>query len=243
MHSYKTSLSPNKELRSICTKAKQLGASQSQLKTGIKIKGFAKHKVKSKKMKLSKIKSQNKLVVKKDKILDTSSRSKKKQKSPSNAFDKLKYHTLEIPQIIESIGHAQSPSNFNTQGDAHTIIPDKSSDFLKFVEEHEKKHAVSKEKRTSVKENSPLSTNTGNTTNIGCTTSVVGLSKKLDQIKLNRPFSGDSKKQEKSQNKELMKKKAPLARPKTAKNKNENLEKSLENKLSSFNPSSHEEEK
>lgn len=113
-----------------------------------------------------------------------------------------------------------------------TILPEKNSDFLKFVEEHEKRHLVNKERRS--KEVDSESVMTANST--------VGnrLERKVEQIRLHRPFSGDVMRQEEA---ELVRRKGPAERPKTAKNDALGLERSTDNKLSSFGHSSHEDEK
>jgi hypothetical protein len=114
-------------------------------------------------------------------------------------------------------------------------VPEKSNDFLKFVELHEKQYLTNKERRS--KEGSTASTVTANTTNFN------RLEMKVEQIRLNRPFSGDAMRQEKKEEGDLVKRKAPFERPKTAKNDTLGLERSTENKLSSLGQSSHEKER
>lgn len=107
---------------------------------------------------------------------------------------------------------------------------------MSFVEEHEKAHQINKDRRLKNKDNSVASTNTGNTN------SVKNLCLKPNQLKPNRPFSGDLTNQDQKKEKILFKKKIPLARPKTAKPENLGLEEGT-NRYTTFNPCSTEEEK
>ena len=180
-------------------------------------------KIKSKTgIKMNKMKSGDKILINKDKINKQSSKSKKtKEKSPGN-HEILKYQTLEVAKANEIISKnspnmesniIQSEQQKNKEGvEFNSKLLAQNSDFLSFIEKHEKLQEMSKNRRIKNKDSSIASTNTGATTNINFPN--------LVSNKFVRPFSGDENKQTKGKVFEVDKKKL-LVRPKTAQIQNE----------------------
>lgn len=157
----------------------------NQSKASISIHNVSKRVRSKKKVRLNKVKS-SRLLIKKEKIRN-SSKNKRKSKSPRQIDDK-KFKTTEITKTFDPKSQ-QSPQVHLDKKDVTPVmiskaefatnIPSSKDDFLSFIEKHEVMHQMSKEKRMNNKENSIASTNTG------CTNS-----------KISRPFSGDPKTQE-----------------------------------------------
>ena len=208
-----------------------------------------------KNLKINKAKVNKKLTLKKDKIENSASRNINKKES-NEAFDKIKYQTLEAPkleQICSFSNHTNnqgvSPTMQNTQEKKTSVILSKhGSDFsiippsntenkiepkvpqmnTDFLSFVEKHEQMykSNKDRRLLQKDSSIGS-----TNTKMTTNINNVSKKTTVIKPNRPFSGDTIKQG-CKGKRLVKKKLPLSRPKTAKGLQPTLEKSEEKKCS-----------
>lgn len=101
LHGHQSSLSPGKESDILFATNKFTSNPQDYSKSSIVIKNVDKKGTKKKQVKLAKVKSQAKIILKKDKSNNSASRNKRKQKSPTNIFDKIKYQTLTIPEVEE----------------------------------------------------------------------------------------------------------------------------------------------
>ena len=201
-------------------------------------------KIKSKGgIKISKLKSEDKIFINKEKISRPSLRSKKlKDKSPWNQ-DATNFQTLEQVKMHDIISknspfteitNTQTEQQKNKEGiEFNSKMLSQNSDFLSFVEKHEKLQEMNKNRRIKNKDNSLASTNTGVTTNINFTSQGI--------TKIVRPFSGNENKQISLKNGFEAEKKI-IVRPKTAQIQN-NSKHSNDNKMSIVTPSNIENDK
>lgn len=209
--------------------------SQNYSKSNISIQNNTKKSKSKKKVRLNKVKS-SKLLIKKDKIKNTSSgKTKRSSKSPQQISD-VKYQTIEIIKNFDK--RLQSSPNLILETDTQDtplmktkemlLKSNNDDDFLAFVEKQEIMHQKNKE--------------------LSCASTYAGTT----NIKLGRPFSGDQANKNQNpkgsyivtQNKMIPNSK--LVRPKTAKfdeKFNHKIELNYEKQTSVADPTHYEEDK